>query len=646
MAALATWNRRSFEGNPYVNITAINTAGGILTSRTSGETPFHFSASASAITGTGTSAPYKDIEYRWTLEREDGSGGWEAVTDSEEIYSPVSAAAYNTYTDQTKPEAAFCIRSEHLRGGAQTDFRLTLTCRAWNGSGYVTETVTETITVDPYSGTTYYYDPTGGSDSNDGLAETDEGGGVGPWQTGAKLISELADNTQHLIKSGETLTTASAIFVQSYDGLRIGNYGGAANAIIQAASGITLETGLLSMSMAGAGTPYDHVYSNITFDGNDLVHSVVDFYGGAAGDVQAIYWNNCTFTNTGATNNRTPIYIAMNSTTKVGIGFWKCTVSTTNQTGGQGIHLDTANGSTHPDWVFAMATHVEGDGSNTTEHHHYYIKQGEHTLLRCLTFGASTGRNYCINLDKPIDTGTDYKWVVIDECAFDLDTGIKNGIDVSSNNTGQSNSEILDVVIQHNAFFGDPTNTASTAIQFYNGDLVVRDNTFRSLGGGFISQGDETSPLYVYANLFYTPSSDTGNASKVFFNEANIVANRFSHNVIHDDTSDAEVLRMAWTKHGTGDIDYNQYYTPSDTTVFYDDDANFRKNFADWQASGFDPNSINGVDPNFADPANGDFTGYTFPESVDPSEGVASGGLDSAVAALHLQNLAIARGLV
>lgn len=67
-----------------------------------------------------------------------------------------------------------------------------------------------TVTDQEATATVYYVDATLGSDSNDGLAPTDEGGGVGPLQTvGAALGKIVANDIVIKFKRGETWTYGS-----------------------------------------------------------------------------------------------------------------------------------------------------------------------------------------------------------------------------------------------------------------------------------------------------------------------------------------------------------------------------------------------------------------------------------------------------
>ena len=95
-----------FQGNPTVTITAINTTGGIVTSRdadvTSALTPYFVQASASAITATGTSAPYEDLEYGWDFG--DPSG-------VETFTRPTDGVTVNANTGQIWTEASYVYRS-------------------------------------------------------------------------------------------------------------------------------------------------------------------------------------------------------------------------------------------------------------------------------------------------------------------------------------------------------------------------------------------------------------------------------------------------------------------------------------------------------------------------------------------------------
>ena len=158
---MATWTKPDFRGNPYVTISAIDTSGGIATSRTSGTTPMFFQASASEITATGTSDAWSDLEYRWVLRNNDGS----LIVHTDTLTDPSTGQEVDPLVDQFGPEAAFVLRDAGT-------YRLRLYCRGKNGSGFTTATVDATITASAFSpSNTYYVDPDDGDDGNAGTSE-------------------------------------------------------------------------------------------------------------------------------------------------------------------------------------------------------------------------------------------------------------------------------------------------------------------------------------------------------------------------------------------------------------------------------------------------------------------------------------------
>lgn len=91
--------------------------------------------------------------------------------------------------------------------------------------------------------TIYYVDATGGSDANDGLAPTDEGGGVGPWQTLTNIATPVSGDS-FLLKRGEVWQTTSTRTLEG--GVTYADYGTGDRPIVEGAgrvTGWTLDSG-------------------------------------------------------------------------------------------------------------------------------------------------------------------------------------------------------------------------------------------------------------------------------------------------------------------------------------------------------------------------------------------------------------------
>lgn len=147
-----------FFGNPYANISAIDTSGGIVCSRTSGQTPCFVQVSASAIAATGTALPFEDCDFTWDFG--DPTGG-------EIFVHPVTGVNVNANSAQQGPEAAYVYRSPGT-------YTITLTITGQSGAGFISKTITQTITVSAYnaSGGVWYFDQNA-TGANNGTSPTD-----------------------------------------------------------------------------------------------------------------------------------------------------------------------------------------------------------------------------------------------------------------------------------------------------------------------------------------------------------------------------------------------------------------------------------------------------------------------------------------
>lgn len=585
MAAVAQWDQRSFGGSPYVTISAISTAGGIVSNRTTGQTPFFVQASASAITATGTSLPYQDLEFTWTLEVEDGAGGWEAITDSEGLTDPISDEAVNPYTDQEGPEFVAVIRDEHLVGAAQTDYRLTLNIRGQNGGSYTTASTTETFTVDPWTGTTYYIDPVSGDNGNDGLS------------SGAPKADEtglLADDVKLLIKSGTTLPCT--LFLSNVDGIRFDVYGGSTPYTLQSDSSTAMLRYLFN---SVTYTPADHVFSNAILDGNDSCNYVVQSIGTSSCTMDNVFFDNCTITNDGVTNNESLCTIGGSNTTINGIGWWNCTFTGTN-TERFGLY----GAQTSPDWAFVVAGGpFTGGGSNATLDHHIYWNLGEHSLFKYIQFSTSDIHNFCMNMNKPDDVSTDHQYCCITHCDFNGDGGPTRAIDFSNGAGNQSASPIANVVMQDCVF----RNFTERAVAPQTWEGTIRDFVSWGCEKEVIVNNDTNNPSQVYHGHIYK-ASGTG-SGVIQYTSGNSSAFRVSHLKIQHDATAVLFQKQDTTDTGSATIDYSQYYAPNDSDgdIFSDWNNSVEVTFTEWQGLGYDTNGSNGDDFGWLDPANGDF---------------------------------------
>lgn len=240
---------------------------------------------------------YAKMAYAWDF------GDSSAIT-----YSYGTLAPHDSDTEAGSPVVA------HLYAEPGT---YTVTLQVWNESGTKT-TYTQQITVSDQTATAtvYYVDATLGSDSNDGLAPTDEGGGVGPLQTWDAGMAKIAgDNVMVLYKRGEAYTTSTAKTINN-DDVTISSYYNAngTDDTAQARPTITVSgaTGLLApgsgvddvkicnLDMAGGGAT-SGVFCNCT--AGTTPHTNTTLYncevqtceGMYTGDVTARFFNKHAF---------------------------------------------------------------------------------------------------------------------------------------------------------------------------------------------------------------------------------------------------------------------------------------------------------------------------------------------------------------
>src|SRR5882762_9019752 len=266
---------KSFQGNPN---TAISSVGGSITaSRTTAQTPAFIQVSGSGLTcvgtrslatGTSTAVPYEDLELSWDFGD---------PTGTEVFTRPTDGVSVNA-NKQTGPEALYCYRIAGM-------YTITLTVRGKNGSGFTTQTFTQSITVTTFSasGGTRYVDSANGNNSWDGTSPQFVSGTTGPWADftasgGATFATFMAsgNNKALYVAQGSIISGAGVAagikLPSSAQGWRIGSYVGASGAgakpIVN--SSTATMTPLELRFPGGAGTLMtDIVVSNINFTVSD-----------------------------------------------------------------------------------------------------------------------------------------------------------------------------------------------------------------------------------------------------------------------------------------------------------------------------------------------------------------------------------------
>ncbi|WP_339917965.1 T9SS type A sorting domain-containing protein [Yeosuana marina] len=183
----------------------------IQPSHTTGVAPLYVFFDATSTMGLVGANDLVNADFNWNFDLNDNdpNGNWETIKGM--VVGHVFEEA-GTYTVQ-------CIIT------------------APNGS---TDTETVTITVSPFSGTTYYVSATG-EDANDGLSES------APWQTANYAFSQLSANERILFKRGDTFTNVSYHFQNLSGGkMIVGAYGNGNKPIL---SGTIDEVKMLQLDL-------------------------------------------------------------------------------------------------------------------------------------------------------------------------------------------------------------------------------------------------------------------------------------------------------------------------------------------------------------------------------------------------------------
>lgn len=659
------WTIPSFRGNQYKAISAINVTGGIVTSRTSGEVPFFFQASGSAITATGTSRPWEDLEYAWLLTFNDDS----AITDTEELMNYNSYDVKNQNTDQIEPEAVFVIREPGT-------YKLTLTVRGDDGAGgYTSASTTETITVSAYSGTHQWVDAAG-NDSNDGLDPWGFSVTSGSYTDSTKVLNKTGafSSYDHSAASAATIVTHryNYIYLTGGTGITPGLYEIASktdddNIVLAASAGsdasdVTSSSGPDLTLIAPTDDEWIHftgaflTTSRMTIDNES--HLRLTGYGTSAtltadtgfGNTEMIYivasgstesnssdtvWSG--FTLDGASLMARPLYVLVGCTgggvykqhyfdnmsilegtedmvaqrwtgtcTLGELGWWKCTLKRNNTKDASCIYVRP-----DADYYFFVGCEVDANLSSSGLDHHIYVAGiANHRLFQWNAFGinspvAGTG-SACINHNCGNIGEADVNYCVISENYMEAN-GVHVVMDTGSNTQNDQTSGLFgSVIVSAN---GAKKGSSGTFDQMMWGvshqKVTIRFNALSAVNTQYITNFDESAEMNMYDNKFYGEriKQGTGQRTVELFAEGN---------EFHSTLAITRWWELDYTNPGSATItiDNNTYYYPNETDddVFKDlSDSSFG-DLADWKATGLGGSGETNADPGWTDPDNGDFS--------------------------------------
>ncbi len=589
----------TFQGNPNVTITAINVGGGIACSRTSGQTPCFVQVSASAITATGTSVPYEDLEYLWNCGDPTGVETFTSYADGQRTRN-------NANSDQWGPEAAYVYRSAG-------NYTVTLTIRGKNGSGFTTAQVTQAITVTTFSasGGEWYFDSAaaGGGDGSIGS----------PFNTISDLNAKLASNTALHIKRGSDFSGTTGFLAtgagagMTFSGLRLDAYGTGALPIINISSGTALALSI-DNGTSGSGRPKsDIVVSNISLSnsGTTTASGVANIIatGNASAALANIYFDNCTLTT--AVNVSSAVVLNMddhNGTNHNGsnYGLWNCAFQ-------QPLVPNLGNRQCFfggpQDWFFIVGGSFVGAGSSTLLDHHIYPDVKTHILYRYINFGSGPGKNYNINTNWDGAGSLEFaEFILLSDNYF---FGTLRAFDSGNGTNDILLTQFRNVVAQRNNI----TGLTADAVLLLPCEIsyTMRDNVIWGCNGGrFYAPAASNASLLsdrIYRNLAYRTG---GQGSGAFYSWTGVSAftggtRTFTDNVTYDTEVTAIAIALVWADVQAGSIiNRNQWYAPNDGDASYLYDNATAKTFAQWQAAGFDANGSVG-NPNWSNPASGIF---------------------------------------
>ena len=561
-------------------------------SRSQGELPFHIYVSASDTIMDGIEHPYDQVTYTWDFGDSNG----------EELFTqPVSQQIVNANTDQQGPEAAYVYH--------QADsYQITLTASFQRGDELLQESTTVTVEALAWSGETRYIDPELGSDENDGDSLQ------APWQSWSALSDWLSasDHRRALIKRGSQLPVSENMNISTSQ-IRIGAYGEGDNPELLATEKLANFIRLYPEI-----TLQDHVYSNLTLNGNNgnvgsLIYSSL-YIENVAYELEHLSFINMNFINDDdheLNEDNSEIIKASNfislSNQHVGriedVLVWNSNFQR-NHSFKNGIYAEMKK------YLAIVGSTFSGGDGNAVKDHPIYPAGVSHALYRWLDFQDTFSNNFSINSASKDNKILQY--TLVEGCSI---TGGRNGLDFTKHN-GDAVGWFSDLIIQNNAFFnlGQP----SQGIAIFGGSLKrasIRDNVFfgNTQSDIFVTKdGEEEVDLIITGNKIWKGSEPSDTLAILDFKDVDTLT--LTNNIlVNEGVSGGSrlLMQLLIPQNKSWHVDNNQYWADGINTPFkvlanVEAESNAYYNFSQWQALGFDINSVH-ADPMFSNPAQGEF---------------------------------------
>lgn len=563
-AQIPTCPMDNFGGNIQININSISPS--ILTNTTTGEAPLYVYVSASQTTSPDTQNPYYDIEYSWDFG--------DVTSGNEWFTHPVDGSTINANNNQKGPEAAYLYRAAGI-------YIITLWAKVWNGTDFITTATSVNITVNPWSGSTRYFDPTNGNDANSG---TSPATALQTWDALTVWLNG-GNNRASYIKRGEIMPVTTTLATKKSD-LRIGAYGSGSNPVLLASASMANNRFINANGTNAAIT--NHYYADLDFDLNNSAGAAFFGYSDATGSLSNVVFDNCMLRN----GNNESMILTTGSGPKSSILLWNCSFDMN-----QGAKQNFVPYNT-PYCAVIGGQQIGGNG-NAILDHHMYINQCDHTLIRWVNFGATVNRNFCLNMNSP-SFSSDTQYTLIDGCNI---TGTNNGIDFSNSNNDNS-GHFTKSIVQNSAIHDLNTGNQGFGVFGYSiKDICIRYNRFYNNRVADINILDTDNTYLAYRNWFYT-SAIYPNTS---VNLVNGQKGSFIENVFVTEAN-ANSLHFSGDLNNTfnWNIDFNEYWYPNISNPFYNTSTSSSLNFNQWQTLGYDVNGQN-ANPFFPNPTAGDF---------------------------------------
>lgn len=401
-----------FQGNPNVTISAIDTSGGIATSRTTCKTPCFIHVSGSPITATGTATPFEDLSFApWNF---DDAPGTEIFTNYG-TNNGTAGVSVNANNGQTGPEAAYVYRQ------AGTYHPKLIVAGNAGGGGVITApTITHPgINVTAFSpATTWYWDAasSGGDGTTAALSGTHAA--FNNLTNLGSLITAAAVDTQFYLARGSHWVTGgnwtgtTDITISPSAAVRISPTPSSvgANPIIETSITNTgAHNAVLAIGTYGGQAVSDIVFSNIDWlltgnpSGNSTFFSVLN--SRTTVTMSWIYFDNCNFSSQVSVAQGTGSGAGFGNSKHGldGFGIWGGSINSLS--GDLGFGSGFFGGAY--DWTFIVGlSNINGRGSSNGSfsalNHHIYADIHNHGLFRWISAGSgaeNASRNFSIKVD-------------------------------------------------------------------------------------------------------------------------------------------------------------------------------------------------------------------------------------------------------